>query len=133
MASTIDQANLYELSGEDTSITYTPLGFGGSSQLNYRRAEQDSVFRGREVRTAATEIGTLVTVDVAFVPDLETVTFSLFVPAVNLRNGTAEAPVETIGLLTSARTSINSPGLVQGQLKTYQAIPLTGTAKLVDF
>ena len=33
MASTIDQANLYELSGEETSITYTPLGFGGSSQL----------------------------------------------------------------------------------------------------
>ena len=133
MASTIDQANLYELSGEDTSITYTPLGFGGSSQLNYHRAEQDIVFRGSEVRTTATEIGTLVTVNVAFVPDLETVTFSLFVPAVNLRNGTAEAPVETIGLLTSARTSIGGPGLVQGQLKTYQAIPLAGTAKLVDF
>ena len=44
MASTIDQANLYELSGEDTSITYTPLGFGGSSQLNYRRAGRISSF-----------------------------------------------------------------------------------------
>ena len=133
MASTIDQANLYELSGEDTSIGYTPLGFGGSSQLTYRRADQDIVFRGREVRIAATEIGTLVTVDVAFVPDLETVTFSLFVPAVNLRNGTAEAPVETIGLLTSAKTSIGGPGLVQGQLMTYRAIPLVGRARLVDF
>ena len=85
------------------------------------------------MRTSATEIGTLVTVDVAFVPDLETVTFSLFVPAVNLRNGAAEAPVEIIGLLTSARTSIGGPGLVQGQLKTYQTIPLAGTAKVVDF
>ena len=73
------------------------------------------------------------TVDVAFVPDLETVTFSLFVPAVNLRNRAIDAPIETIGLLTNARTSIGGPGLVQGQLKTYQAIALAGTAKLVDF
>ena len=86
------------------------------------------------MRTAATEIGTLVTIDVAFVPGSgDGPTFSLFVPDVNLRNGTAEAPVETIGLLTSARTSIGGPGLVQGQLKTYQTIPLAGTAKLVDF
>ena len=73
------------------------------------------------------------TVDVAFVPDLETVTFSLFVPAVNLRNRAIDAPIETIGVLTSAKTSIGGPGLVQGQLTTYQALPLVGTAKLVDF
>ena len=133
MALDIAQANLYQLSNEDTVITYTPLGFGGAAQLNYRRGEQDLVFRGKDVRIVATEIGALVTVDLDFVPDLETVTFSLLAPVVNLRNGATEAPVETVGLLTAAKTSFGGPALVQGQLKTYQAIALTGTAQIVDF
>ena len=91
------------------------------------------MFRGADVRTLATEIGALVTVDLDFIPDLETTTFGLVVPAVNLRNGATEAAVETVGLLTSARTSIGGPALVQGQLKTYQAIALTGAAQLVAF
>ena len=33
MASTLSQANLYELTGKDTSITYTPVGFGGAPNL----------------------------------------------------------------------------------------------------
>jgi hypothetical protein len=133
MALDIAQANLYTLSNADTSVTYTPLGFGGTAQLNYRRGEQDVVFRGADVRTLATEIGALVTVDLDFIPDLETTTFSLFIPAVNLRNGATEAAVETVGLLTAARTSFGGPALVQGQLKTYQALVLTGAAQLVDF
>ncbi len=133
MAIETAQANLVELSDGDISISYTPLGFAGAAQLNYRRGEQSLVFRGPDVRTLSTEIGALVTVDLDFVPDLETVTFSLLVPAVNLRDGEASAPVETVGLLTSARTSFGGPALVRGQLKTYQALALTGTAQLVDF
>ena len=133
MAVVLSQANLYELNGKDTSVTYTPAGFGGAPQLTYRSGDQDVVFRGQDVRKADTEIGALVTVDLSFTPDLETTTFSLLVPAVNLRTGGTEAPVETVGLISAARTSIGGPALVQGQLTTYQAIPLTGRALLVDF
>lgn len=133
MASTLSQANLYELTGEDTSVTYTPAGLGGAAQLNYRSGNQDQVYRGEQVRSLATEIGTLVTVDVTIVFDGDTLTFSLFVPAVNLRNDTVEAPVETVALLSTARSSIAGPSLIQGQLTTYQAIALAGTARLVDF
>jgi hypothetical protein len=64
---------------------------------------------------------------------LETTTFGLLVPAVNLRNGSVEAPVETVGLLSTAKTSIGGPALVQGQLTSYQPVALAGRAKLVDF
>ena len=101
MALDIAQANLYTLSNADTSVTYTPLGFGGTAQLNYRRGEQDIVFRGADVRTLATEIGALVTVDLDFIPDLETTTFSLFIPAVNLRNGATAVSYTHLTLPTS--------------------------------
>lgn len=133
MATALSQANLYELSGKDTSVIYTPAGFAGAPQLTYRSGDQDLVFRGREVRTANTEIGALVTVDLSFTPDLETTVFSLFIPDVNLRNGSTEAPVETIGLVSAAKTSIGGPALVQGQLTSYQSIALAGRALSVDF
>jgi hypothetical protein len=133
MATAFSQANLYELDGKDTSVTYTPAGFTGAPQLTYRSDDQDLVFRGQDVRKVDTEIGVLVTVDLSFTPDLETTTFSLLVPAVNLRNGSVEAPVETVGLLSTARTSIGGPALVQGQLISYQPIALAGKARLVDF
>lgn len=133
MATTLSQANLYELTDKNLSVTYTPAGLGGAAQLTYRSGDQDLVFRGGDVRTTATEIGALVTVDLDFVPDLKTVTFSLILPAVNLRDGASEAPVKTIGLVSTARTSIGGPALVQGQLTTYQSISLTGKARLVDF
>ena len=61
MASTLSQANLYELTGKDTLVTYTPVGFGGAAQLNYRSGDQDQVYRGEQVRSRTTEIGTLIT------------------------------------------------------------------------
>lgn len=133
MATASSQANLYELNGKDTSVTYTPAGFGGAPQLTYRSGDQDLVFRSQDVRKVDTEIGVLVTVDLSFTPDLETTTLSLLVPAVNLRNGSVEAPVETVGVISAAKTSIGGPALVQGQLTTYQAIALAGRAQLVDF
>jgi len=64
------------LTGKNTSVTYNPVGFGGAAQLNYRSGDQDQVYRGEEVRSLATEIGTLVTVDVTFVLDGDNLTFS---------------------------------------------------------
>ena len=59
-------------------------------------------------------------------------TVSLLVPQINLNDGD-ESPLSTPAILTTHRTSIGGPGLVEGQVQTYEVVALEGTASLVAF
>lgn len=59
-------------------------------------------------------------------------TVSLLVPQINLNEGD-ESPLSTPAILTTHRTSIGGPGLVEGQVQTYEVVALEGTASLVAF
>jgi hypothetical protein len=126
------QPNLFQLAGEYTQITYSTTSITGQPQFHYQDQQRDVNVTGDDIRLQETEIGTLVTVTLEEIPDLHTLTVSLLVPEINLNEGN-ESPLSTLAILTTHRTSIGGPGLVEGQLKTYEVVALEGTASLVDF
>jgi hypothetical protein len=73
----------------------------------------------------------LVTVSLEGEPDLYTMTLTLAVPPINLEG--KEAPFTTFAVLTTNRTSIGGPDLVNGQIASYEIVPLTGEARSVQF
>jgi hypothetical protein len=126
------QPNHFELAGEYTQITYSTTSITGQPQLHYQDQQRDVNVTGDDIRSLETEIGTLVTVTLEVIPDLHTLTLTLLVPQINLNDGN-ESPLSTLAILTTHRTSIGGPGLVEGQLQTYEAVALEGTASLVQF
>jgi len=62
--------------------------------------------------------------------DKETVLVRLVLPRVNVAG--AEVLFAGLALLTTARTSIGGPGLVQGAVHLYDVRPLAGVASVVE-
>ena len=126
------QPNLFELAGEYTEITYSTTSFTGQPQFHYQDRQRDMEITTDDIRLLETEIGTQVTVTLEEIPDLHTLMVTLLVPRINLDDSN-ESPLSTLAILTTHHTSIGGPALVEGQLQTYEAVALEGTASLVKF
>ena len=126
------QPHLFQLAGGYTQITYSTTSITGQPQFHYQDQQRDISVTGEDIRSLETEIGTLVTVTLEVISDLHTLTVSLLVPQINLNEGD-ESPLSTPAILTTHRTSIGGPGLVEGQVQTYEVVALEGTASLVAF
>jgi hypothetical protein len=134
-------ANLYELTGENTQIVYIT----DPPQLYYRgrgvHSNHDRIFSGAEAALRQSEIGSRVEVTLETpsfqdptMPPPQKVTLSVFVPPFNLRetNGGTESSFETLAILTTHRTSIGGPDLVEGAVEFYRVLDLKGTARRVE-
>lgn len=133
LAAQIREPNLFDLQAYETRITYSTSSITGVPQLSYQDQRLSLTFSGEDLRRLETEIGSLVTVTLEQIPDLQTVTLTLLVPTINLREGSTESPVQTVAIVTTQRTSIGGPQLLEGQVQTYRTLPLEGTAQLVAF
>ncbi len=125
--------NLYELGNTTVQITYTPAGQAGLPRLTYKDKRRDLVFQGAEIRTSPSDIGAQVTVGIETVFDFKDVLLTVLIPRVRLSEGATEDAVQTVAVETTLRSSIGGPGLLTGQIQTYRALTLKGTARLVDF
>jgi hypothetical protein len=125
------QPNLFELDGQNLHVTYSTTGIDGQPHLSYHDNRISLNFRGDQIRTDGTEVGTLVTVTLFATPDAGSTTFSLLVPRVNL-DSSGHATIRTVGITTLHRTSI-APQFLFGQLERYTVVTLHGTASMVDF
>ncbi|QBR71375.1 hypothetical protein CU048_08875 [Beijerinckiaceae bacterium] len=122
--------NLFELSGYGLQVTYSLSSFEGPPQFNFHDATQSKLFKGDQIRTVETELGTLVSVTINLTVDSGSTTFTLVVPSVNLR-GTESVQIETVGITTLHKTSIIGPP--NGQTDFYTVQALRGTAAKVAF
>ncbi len=135
-ASTAEEPNLFELQGVDTDITYSTSSFAGPPQLSYRGPgltagqQLERSFSGDEIRVREHEIGRLVTVTLEAIPDADTLTLTLPIPAFRLDGN--EDPCSTVAILTTRRGSI-APQTLTGQLQTFRTLALNGTARHVVF
>lgn len=125
------EPNLFELSCEGTTLTYSTSAIDGRPQLSFASGDRSYVFRGEEIRVAPSEIGRQITVTLEASPDLEVRTLTLLLPPINLDGN--ESPVRTHAVLALHRTSIGGPHLVKGQVLTYEILPLAGLARAVMF
>jgi hypothetical protein len=123
--------DMYVLHGAQLHITYSTTSFLGKPQFVYQDAVQTLSFEGDQIRTVATELGTLVTVTIRMTVDTGSTTFTLLVPTVNLGSSN-QATIHTEGITTIHRFSV-VPLFNQGQTELYSVTPLTGTASFVNF
>ncbi|MHC5614061.1 MAG: hypothetical protein ACYTXA_24480 [Nostoc sp.] len=129
----VQRPNEFELQGEGTYIKYSILN--GVPQLDYRTQKISQHFSGDQIKTLASDIGTLVTVIISKPPNPEfggnILKLSFLLPIINLVIGTKETTVQTDAILTTEKTSgfIRTP--LFGQLQSYQTIVLRGTARYV--
>ncbi len=127
------QANQYEFASPAVSVFYSPSSFGGEAQLRYILGARNPLdFSGDEIRVEQTEIGQLVSVTVAQVPDLKTVTMSLVIPDINLDAGEPTL-FESRIIFTTNHTTIGGPDLVKGPLQTYWVPGAIGQASSVVY
>jgi hypothetical protein len=124
--------NSFQLSSDDNvQVTYEETSITGEPLFTYRDGPRELSRRGDEIRRQETSIGTLVTIELEAVPDLQTVELTLLVPIINLRDG--DADFETLGIETIAQTSVGGPEMMTGALQSYRTRTLRGTARFREF
>jgi hypothetical protein len=128
---TLVTPNLYQLQGKNLHVTYSTSGIDGRAHFSYQDTHQSLSFRGDEIRTQETEIGTLVSVTLRRTVDTGSTSFSVLIPTVNLEQGHS-APLSTEGITTIHRFSV-VPAFNKGQTELYSAATLRGTAQFVLF
>ncbi|HEX8156469.1 MAG TPA: hypothetical protein VF526_03690 [Solirubrobacteraceae bacterium] len=124
---TVVAANLFELRGPDTQITFSTTSFGGGPQFSYSGPKGKHRFSGDEIDTQSTALGTEVTVTLESIPDLHTITLTVVLPHVEQKPG-EEHRFKTIGIFTTNHTTIAGPPPVA---QSYETIALRGVAKFV--
>jgi len=122
--------NLFELSGDGITVSYSTTSIDGKPRFTYKRGRQTLNFAGKEITSTSVQIGTLVSVVIANVPDKGTTTFSVLLPAFRLAD-TKKANFRTIGITTVSATTIAGPPT--GAQQTYKVAALRGSAKQVVF
>ena len=132
MAGRAGGANLIEVTGGGVSVTYATTGLAGNPSFHYHDAGRDVTVEGIDIRTKKTELGTLVTIDLGVVLDGPSTSATLLVPTINLAKE-AEQRLRTVIIVTTTANTIGGPSLVMGQLQSYKAIAVRGTAKAVKF
>ena len=123
--------NTYQLAGDHLHVSYSTTSFEGKPHLTYQDANQTLSFRGDEIRTATTEIGTLVSVSIRRTVDTGSTTFTVLLPDVGL-DGTNSAAITTQGITTIHRFSV-IPAFNHGQKELYSYVALRGTARFLVF
>ncbi|MGH9163907.1 MAG: hypothetical protein ACRDZW_00105 [Acidimicrobiales bacterium] len=126
------QANLFDVQGGATTITYATTGITGQPSFHYQDAAHDVHAQGTDIRTKKTELGTLVTIDLDVVADGPSTTATLVLATVNLGDQ-HEQKLRALAIVTTTADSIGGPGLVVGQLQRYKSTVVRGTARSVTF
>ena len=126
------RANLFELSGGGTTVTYSTSSITGQPLFHYQDATRDVQASGGDIRTKKTELGAEVTIDLDVVLDGPSTTATLLLPTVNMHDAT-EQKLRTVVVVTTTAYTIGGPGLVVGQVQRYKATAVRGTARAVAF
>ena len=122
--------NLFQLSGEGITATYSTTSIDGQPRFTYKKGRQTLNFAGSDIETANIGIGTLVSVVVARIPDKSSKTFSILLPSIQLTD-TGKQAFRTIGITTVTATTIAGPPA--GVQQTYKTVALRGSAATVAF
>jgi hypothetical protein len=130
MASTLSQANHYEVQHGHVTVTYTLDDLTGPNpHLTYDDHGTAHTFSGTQLVRTDTPVGTLLSVVVKPSIDADTTFFSLMLPNVNLA-GESSCKIETFGVTTVRHTTIAGPS--RGQLDDYTVShPFKGSASVV--
>lgn len=120
--------NMFSVAGSGVTVTLTLTGVTGQPVLTYQDSHQALNFTGDQIEIKDSELGQLASVTLVKSVDAGYTSFSLLLPRMNLVGGNHQ--VETLGITAIHRTTI--AGVGHGQLTSYHAIRLQGTASQVE-
>lgn len=95
--------HVYELTYEDTKITYVPVGTDGKPRLHYDGALGEYSFAGDEITTFRGARGLEVSVTLDRISHLRTITLTVFLPDLELEDATTELSFRTVGISQTRR------------------------------
>lgn len=124
--------NIYQLHGNQIIVNYSTGDLGSIKAFEYQDTFQTLNFKGDEIRTVPTEIGTLVTVTIRRTIDTGSTSFTLLIPSVNLPSINSRVNITTEGITTLHCFSV-VPRFNQGQTELYSVTQLTGIAEAIPF
>ena len=122
--------NSFQLSGDDIQVTYSTTSIDGKPRFTFTKGQKTLNFAGNQISSSTLNIGTLVSVVIAAVPDKSTTTFSILLPVISLPESRRQA-FRTLGITTVTKTTIAGPP--PGVQQTYKSVALRGSARLVNF
>jgi len=122
--------NSFQLAGDDVRVNYTTTSIDGKPRFTFQKGRKTLEFAGNEISSSTVNIGTLVSVVIAAVPDESSTTFSILLPAMRLPESRRQT-IRTFGLTTVTKTSLVGPPV--GVQQTYKMVELRGYARLLDF
>lgn len=127
MAVQIQNPSLYELSCDETKITFIAAAPGGSPRLRYSGPLGEHSFEGDALQLHDSPRG--LEISVRFETHLQMTTLTVFVPELVL-DDTLEQSFHTVGIHTTQRRSIaGGPGADM----TAQPLELDGVARLLEY
>jgi len=122
--------NSFQLVGEDVRVNYSTTSIDGKPRFTFQKGRRTLEFVGDHISSSPINIGTLVSVVIATVPDESTTTFSILLPAIRLPASQRQA-FRTFGIATVTKTTLAGPPV--GSQQTYKSLALRGSARLVKF
>lgn len=125
-----NNANLFEFESGKTRISYSESSFMGVPLFTYQDGKTSISTPKFTTETCA--LGVLVTMTIEISPDAFTRDVSLIVPHVHLGKQ-GEAPVESVAVFSTHKTTIAGHDAVTGQVTTYETLSLKGRARRVVF
>ncbi|HWC25764.1 MAG TPA: hypothetical protein VG474_04190 [Solirubrobacteraceae bacterium] len=120
---------IFELSCDDTKITYVPGASGGASRLHYDGPMGSYSFEGDEIQTHNSARGLEVTVTMDRISLLRTITLTVFLPDLEFDDPTAELSFRTVGIHATRRRAMTTD---VGEL-TSEPLELEGLARNIEY
>lgn len=124
---TSEKANHYVLSGSGVEGTVDTSSISGKPVVDVRVGDRAVSLP----ELVDTELGLEVRGVLEIIPDLREVRLNLILPVVNVDG--PERSFAGLALVTTVRSSIGGPRLVDGPLQDYEIRPVSGTAAAVRF
>lgn len=121
--------NVFELTYEDTKITYMPVGSGGMPRLTYDGPMGEHVFEGEEIQTLRSARGLEISVTLDRISILRTITLTVFLPDLAFEDAKTELTFETVGIHTTRRRAAVSDIAEGGS----EPLELAGLARNIEF
>lgn len=126
---TLVEPNVYELSNDNTQISYSTSD--GARSFSYNGPKGEKSFSGDEIRTQDTALGTEVTVTLEDIADMHVLTFTLLVPEMWIAPETG-LELKTVGIYVVKEEPLESKIGMPAAREGYGYAPLVGEARLVE-
>ncbi len=121
--------NIFELTYEDTKITYAPIAADGSPRLHYEGPMGVHAFEGDEITTLHSARGLEISVTLDRISHLRTVTLTVFLPDLELEDATTELTFRTVGIHAVRRRTV----VADMREGSSQPLELEGRARTIEF